>query len=165
MGENPDSKGKSLEALDFLVNVLKEHERDLDKLINEFAIVTEQLGETDEISIKVEEIEEKINSLQKEVTNLIGFLPNAPKKALLASVKEQAPQVQAAPSGSPADVQGQPSVILRCKQWADFQVLAIHAQTLFFSFKDDEKVFQADAIRGNQLITYSGRASRFLHDS
>ena len=33
--KNPQSKDDSLEALDFIVNVLKEHERDLDKFINE----------------------------------------------------------------------------------------------------------------------------------
>jgi seryl-tRNA synthetase len=161
MGENPDSKDKSLEALDFLVNVLKEHERDLDILINELATVTEQLGETGEISSKVEKIEEKINSLQKEVTNLIGSLPNAPKKALSASVKEQAPQVQTAPAVSPAVVQGEPFLILRCKQWSDFQALAIQAQMLSFSYKEDKKVFHASALKGDQVIMYTGALPNF----
>ena len=38
----------------------------------------------------------------------------------------------------------------------DFQTLAFQAQTLSFSFKEDEKSFQADAFKGNQIITYSG---------
>ena len=71
-----------LEALDFIVNVLKEHERDLDKLINELATVTEQLGDTGALNGKVEKVEEKINSLQKEVTNLIGVLSNTQKEAV-----------------------------------------------------------------------------------
>ena len=33
---------------------------------------------------KVEESEEKIDNLQKEVANLIGYLSNPPKNALLA---------------------------------------------------------------------------------
>ena len=81
--KNPQSKDDALEALDFIVNVLKEHERDLDKLINELATVTEQLGDTGEISGKVESVEEKINNLQKEVANLVGYLSSgAPKEAL-----------------------------------------------------------------------------------
>ena len=49
-----------------------------------------------------------------------------------------------------------PSVILHCKQWEDFQNLAVKAQTLSFSYKEEEKIFQADALKGNQFITYSG---------
>jgi len=161
MGENADSKDKSLETLDFLVNVLKEHERDLDRLINEFATVTEQLEETGEISGKVEKIEEKINSLQKEVTNLIGSLQNAPKKALSVLLEEQVPQVQAVPAVSPAVAQGEPFMILRCEQWGDFQALAMQAQMLSFSYKEDKKVFHASALKGNQVIMYTGALPNF----
>ena len=151
MARNPQSKDEALEAIDFIVNVLKEHEKDLDKLINELATVTEQLGDTGQINDKVEKVEEKINNLQKEVTNLITYLSSAPKQALPATVKEQV--AQATPT---AAVQSGPSLIFRCKQWEDFQTLAFQAQTLSFSFKEDEKSFQADAFKGNQIITYSG---------
>ena len=49
MAANPGSKDKSLEALDFIINVLKEHEQNLDKSISEFASVTEQMGNIDVI--------------------------------------------------------------------------------------------------------------------
>jgi hypothetical protein len=58
-------------------------------------------------------------------------------------------------------VQGVPSVILRCIQWEDFQSLAAKAQTLSFSYKDEQKVFQADALKGNQIITYNGELPKF----
>ncbi|MGA3058914.1 MAG: hypothetical protein ABSD92_00945 [Candidatus Bathyarchaeia archaeon] len=162
MAENLGSKDRSLEALDFIINVLKEHEQNLDESIDELATVIEQIGNTtDGLKGKVEEVEEKINRMQKEVTNLIGYLSNAPKKALPAEVKEQEPQVQAAISVSPTVVQGGLSVILRCKHWADFQALAMHAQTLFFSYKENEKVFQVDALKGNQIIMYTGAFSNF----
>lgn len=152
MAKDPQSKDEALEALDFIVNVLKEHEKDLDKLINELATVTEQLGETGELVGKVEKVEEKINSLQKEVTNLISYLSSAQKETIQAAVKGQTGEVEPA-----APIQGGPSVILRCKQWEDFQSLAFQAQTLSFSFKEEEKVFQADALKGNRIITYSGQ--------
>src|SRR5208283_5827578 len=136
--KNPQSKDDALEALDFIVNVLKEHERDLDKLINELATVTEQLGDTGEISGKVEKVEEKINNLQKEVTNLITYMSGiTPKEALPAALKKQTSQATSQASPVPA-LQGKPSVILRCKQWEDFQTLAIQAQTLSFSYKEEE---------------------------
>ena len=53
------------------------------------------------------------------------------------------------------------SVVFHCKQWEDFQALAIHAQTLSFCYKEDEKIFQADALKGNQIISYSGPLPKF----
>ena len=161
MAENSDSKDKSLEALDFLINVLKEHEQNLDKSIDQLATVAEQLGNTDALMGKMMAVEEKINDFQKEVTRLIGYVLNAPKNALPVKAMEQESRVQATSALPLAVVQGEPSVILRCKQWGDFQVLAMHAQTLFFSYKEDEKIFQADALRGNQLITYTGALPNF----
>ncbi len=159
MAKNPQSKDDALEALDFIVNVLKEHEKDLDKLINELATVTEQMGDTSELNAKVEKVEGKIDILQKEVANLAGYLSNSPKEALPAAVaKEQSSEV--APAAAPGAA-GMSSVILHCKQWEDFQVLAFKAQTLSFSYKEEEKVFQADALKGNQIITYSGALPKF----
>jgi hypothetical protein len=160
LSKNPQTKDDALEALDFIVNVLKEHERDLDKLINELATVTEQIGDTGELNGKVEKVEEKIGSLQTEVTNLIGLLSNTPKEASPAAVKEQAQTTQE-PAAQAAAVQAGPSIIVRCKQWEDFQNLAMHAQTLSFSYKEDEKVFQADALKGNQVISYMGPLPKF----
>jgi len=165
LAKNPQTKDDALEALDFIVNVLKEHERDLDKLINELETVTEQLGDTGALNGKVEQVEEKINGLQKEVAKLIGYLSNQPKETPLVVTTEQAnlSQTQVA-SAMPAQAQAALSglsVILHCKQWEDFQTLAIHAQTLSFSYKEDEKNFRADALKGNQIITYSGTLPKF----
>ena len=160
LAKDPQSKNDSLEALDFIVNVLKEHEKDLDKLINELATVTEQLGETGILSGKLEKVEEKIDNLQKEVTNLISYLSSgAPKEALSVTAKERVDETaQAVPAMA---FQGGSYVILRCKQWEDFQTLAFQAQTLSFSYKEDEKVFQVDALKGSQIISYSGALPKF----
>ena len=146
MAETPGSKDRSLEALDFIINVLKEHEQILDKSIDELATVTEQMGSTDALNGKMEKFDEKISLLQKEVTNLIGYLSNAPKEALPAAIKEAG----ASNSGNPAvtaAVQSGPSVILHCKQWVDFQALAMHAQTLTFSFKEAEQFSRLTRLR------------------
>jgi len=158
LAKNPQSKDDALEALDFIVNVLKEHEKDLDKLINELANVTEQMGDAGELNSKVEKVEGKIDMLQKEVANLVSYISNGSNNPLSTAATREQPSEMV-----PATVAalGAPSVILRCKQWEDFQVLATKAQTLSFSFKDDEKVFQADALKGNQIITYSGVLPKF----
>jgi uncharacterized coiled-coil protein SlyX len=148
----PQSKDEALEALDFIVNVLKEHEKDLDKLINELGTVTEQIGDTGELSGKVEKVEEKINNLQKEVTNLIGYMSTPQREANQTSPKE----FTSPPVAPNVVFSGGPSIILKCQQWEDFLNLAAEAKTLSFSFKEDEKLFQVSAHKGNQLLSYSG---------
>jgi len=59
----------ALEALDFIINVLKEHEKTLDRLITQLGIITESLG-----SSKIEKIENRITTLQGEITNLIKYI-------------------------------------------------------------------------------------------
>jgi hypothetical protein len=156
LAKNPQSKDDALEALDFIVNVLKEHEKDLDKLIGELATVTEQIGDTGELDGKVEKVEAKVDTLQKEITNLISTLSNVPKQAFAgtgAVAKEQSSEMA---SATAEVVRSEPSVVLRCSQWEDFQTLAARAQTLSFSYKEQEKVIQTDALKGNQIINYSG---------
>lgn len=148
MSKKPQARDEALEALDFIVNVLKEHENDLDRLIGELGSVTEQLGETGELTCKVENVEEKISGLQNEISGLIGYLSQSkdqtPVTVRTADVDEKAKKVQG------------PPVILRCKQWKDFQTLASKAQNLSFMYKEAEKTFQADALKGNQIISYVG---------
>jgi len=152
MSKKTPSKDEAFEALDFIVNVLKEHEKDLDRLINELGNITEKMGDTGVLSGKVEKVEERLSTLQNEITNLITYLsgsheaPPVPQQLLHAQNKEE-PQ--------PRETRG-PSVILRCKQWDDFQTLAVQAQTLSFMYREEEKAFQVDAVKDNQVITYSG---------
>jgi hypothetical protein len=149
MSKKPQSKDEALEALDFIVNVLKEHEKDLDRLISELGTVTEALGETGELSTKVEKVEERISGLQNEINNLVSYLSASPREAPVLAPEQKTEVVQ-------ASIMHGPPVILRCKQWEDFQTLAFQAQTLSFMYKESEKTFQADALKGNQIITYSG---------
>jgi hypothetical protein len=149
MSKKPQSKDEALEALDFIVNVLKEHEKDLDRLIGELGTVTQALGETGELSGKVEKVEERISGLQNEINSLVSYLSASPQEKPVLTPQQKTEVVQ-------ASVIHGPPVILRCKQWEDFQTLAFQAQTLSFMYKDAEKTFQADALKGNQIITYSG---------
>jgi trans-2-enoyl-CoA reductase len=149
MSKKPQSKDEALEALDFIVNVLKEHEKDLDRLISELGTVTDALGETGELTCKVEKVEERINGLQNEITSLVNYLSASPRETPVLAPAQKTEVAQ-------ASVMHGPPVIMRCKQWEDFQTLASQAQTVSFLYKDAEKTFQADALKGNQIVTYSG---------
>jgi len=152
MSKKPPSKDEALEALDFIVSVLKEHEKDLDRLINELGNITGRLGDSGEISGKVEKVEERLTTLQNEIANLITYL-SAPHEA--PTVLTQPTQAQREEAVQVKEVRG-PPVTLRCKQWEDFQTLAHQAQTLSFLFREAEKTFQVDALKNDQIITYSG---------
>lgn len=149
MAKKAPPKDEALEALDFIINVLKEHEKDLDRLIKELGTIAERLGDAGEFSGKIEKVEERLTTLQNEITNLITYL-SAPRE--IPAVPIQAAQGQTVQA---LETRG-PPVILRCKQWEDFQTLAYQAQTLSFIYKEAEKSFQADALKNNQVITYSG---------
>jgi hypothetical protein len=153
MSRKAPSKDEALEALDFIVNVLKEHEKDLDRLINELGNITERLGDTGEFSGKIEKVEERLSTLQNEIANLITYLSTSHEATIPLPIPTTQEQRTEAPQ--PREVRG-PPVILRCKQWEDFQTLAYQAQTLSFLYRETEKTFQADALKNGQVITYSG---------
>jgi hypothetical protein len=152
MSKKLPTKNDALEALDFIVNVLKEHEKDLDRLINELGNITEKLGDTGEFSGKIEKVEERLTTLQNEIANLITYLSASHE---VPSVPLQTAQEQKPETLQVRETRG-PPVILRCKQWEDFQTLAHQAQTLSFLHREAEKTFQVDALKDNQIITYSG---------
>jgi len=133
--ERKPTKNDALEALDFIINVLKEHEKDLDRLISQLGIITESLGETGEITGKIENIEDRITSLQGEITNLIKHV--------------------ASPRDTPSYTQTTP-VIIKCKQWEDFKNMASGAETVSYLFKEAESAFQADALARGRIVSYTG---------
>lgn len=139
MAKKP-SRDEALEALDFIINVLKEHEKDLDRLINELGKTSEKFGETGAISSKIESVEERLSSLQTEISNLIGFISSSQRE----KVAEKAVLSHGAP------------LIVRCKQWEEFKVLASGAETVSFLFKETERAFQVDALKEGKVLTYSG---------
>jgi hypothetical protein len=152
MSRKAPSKDEALEALDFIVNVLKEHEKDLDKLINELGTITGKLGESGELTGKIEKVEQRLTTLQNEIANLITYLstPRETRPAPTTLVQEHRPEP------SPPREAGGPPLILRCKKWEDFKTLACQAQSVSFLHREAEKMFQADALKNNQIITYSG---------
>ena len=130
-----NSKNDALEALDFIIDVLKEHEKDLDRLIHQLGVIADSIGEAGEITERIEKIEERLSTLHSEITNLIKYV-SSPREALPPS-------------------QGF-SVTVRCNQWQDFKGLAGNAETVTYLLKDTEKTFQTDAMKEGKLLTYVG---------
>jgi len=134
------SKNEALEAVDFIINVLREHEKDLDRLINELGKIASKFNQSGEVPTKITRVEERLGQLQSEVSSLIKEL-SSPKEMAAVSLRG-------------------PPVIVRCKQWDDFKVLAKDAETVSFLFKEAEKSFQADALKEGRVLTYNGEFPR-----
>jgi hypothetical protein len=161
MSEKLPSKDEAFEALDFIVNVLKEHEKDLDRLVTELGAVAGQLGESGELNGKVKKIEDKINGLQAEVSNLVKSISNSPQKQANHPMVTQAEEPEMH-SDTPAMVPqiGLP-MVLQCKQLEDFFSLANQAERVVFAYKEAEKKFEAQALKNSQLFCFSGEAPNF----
>ncbi len=154
MSKKIPSKDDALEALDFIINVLKDHEKDLDRLLNELGNVTDKLGGAGELSGKIEKVEERLTTLQDEIANLVTYLSTShgtsdhePERQVMQNTRAAISAVN--------ETRG-PPVIMRCKQWEDFHTLANQAQTVSYLYRETEKTFQVDALKNNQIITYSG---------
>ena len=134
MSKKP-TKDEALEALDFIINVLREHEKDLDRLINELGDITQRFSKTGEVSDKIEKVEERLSTLQTEISTLINYISTAPPRETVG-----------VPPPTPAHPQPRgPPVAIRCKKWEDFKTLAQNAETVSFLYKETEKTFQVDA--------------------
>mgnify|MGYP001071326988 CR=1 FL=1 len=145
MSKKP-TKDEALEALDFIINVLREHEKDLDRLINELGDITQRFSKTGEVSDKIEKVEERLSTLQTEISTLINYISTAPPRETVG-----------VPPPTPAHPQPRgPPVAIRCKKWEDFKTLAQNAETVSFLYKETEKTFQVDALKESQVLTYSG---------
>ena len=160
MSDKRPSKDEALEALDFIVSVLKEHEKDLDRLISELGTVTEKMGETGEFNGRLEKVEQRLNGLQSEITNLITYLSGSHGAQMVPSsqpVNVSVPQRQE--TATFRELHG-PPLIVRCKEWEDFASMASGAQTVSFMYREFDKTFQVDAIKDNQIVTYSGEVPK-----
>ena len=131
------SRADALEALDFIINVLKEHEKDLDRLITQLGTTLEQYGETGELTGKIENVENLLADIQTQISDLTRVMSNLQEKLV------------------PAVTRGHPEIV-RCRRWEDFKNLATEAETLSYFYNEEEKAFQADAIKNGRVLTYSG---------
>jgi hypothetical protein len=70
MSKTPEFKEGSLDAFDFILSVIREHDKDLDKLTADLASIAKRKGARTELIKKFERIEAKVISLQKDVDKL-----------------------------------------------------------------------------------------------
>jgi hypothetical protein len=151
MSENPSSEDKKVDVIDFVINVLKEHEKNMDVLLGRLEPIAAKMTMPQGTNPKIDKIEEGLNALKNEIDKLINSVSNRPTC--------EAPQESVANSIN--NVMQGPPVILQFDQWEDFQMMAFQAQTLSLAIKETEKTFQVGALKGNQILGYTGKLPRY----
>ena len=73
MTQNPGSNDRYVEALDFIITFLRDHERKLDKLTNQLGTVVDGLGGVKGLIKKVDNLAEELDVLEKEVARLVAI--------------------------------------------------------------------------------------------
>lgn len=146
------SKDEAYEALDFIVNVLKEHEKDLDKLITDLKVVSEKIGDKGELSSKVGKLEERINSFQLQIASLIKKLPIQTSGVVSSNVLSE----QQGKGNVDVGANLPYKVSLECKHWDDFLVRAFRSNIVSFGYSESEKKYNVKTVKNNQVFRYVG---------
>ncbi len=73
MAQNPDSNDRYVEALDFIITFLRDHERNLDKLNNQLSNVVEGLGGFKGLSKKLDNLNEELDVLETKLARLVAI--------------------------------------------------------------------------------------------
>ena len=73
MAQNPDSNDRYVEALDFIITFLRDHERNLDKLNNQLSNVVDGLGGFKGLSKKLDNLNEELDVLETKLARLVAI--------------------------------------------------------------------------------------------
>jgi hypothetical protein len=129
---------KSTEGLS-LIDGFRVHGKGMGDVIELLQRFIKDSGAGAEFDQKARDIQARFSLIQSDVSGLISSLSSSP---IPDSKEERLPG---------------PPVIIRCKQWEDFRAQALNASTVSFLHRDEEKGFQADALKGGRVYTFGGQ--------
>jgi hypothetical protein len=109
----------SSEALDSILNNLRELEKDLKRLTGQFQKIGDNSGFSGEAAEKFGSAKKRLSNIQREISNVVESLPATNATISVAT-----------------SVVG-PPVIIRCKNWEDFKPQAINADNISFLYREE----------------------------
>src|SRR3972149_9176700 len=120
-----------------VVDSFRTHGKGLGDVLCRVRRIVEDSGMCSAETKKASDLETRFSAIQNEISELINSLSSS------AMVREES-------------LRG-PPVIVRCKQWDDYKLQALNANTVSFLYRAEEKTFQVDALKEGRVYTYSGQ--------
>jgi len=116
----------AIDAVKFILSVLKQHEKDLDHLITELGYTADKLKKLGELTDKIQLTADRLSASLKEISGL--------ERPIFPSTKRP--------------------VIAAFKQWEDFKSMSTGAETVSFRVDEEANTVQLYALKGGLVITY-----------
>jgi small-conductance mechanosensitive channel len=137
-------------SLDFIESALNENSKDLKNF-------SERIDRINEKLTNLKTLEQNLNILQAQI--------NALSNSLNSSIHQSRFQPSSTESytreTSCTTFKSNPIIILKCKDWKEFQNLASEAKQVSITIKESERVFEVDVLKENQIIAYVGPIPEF----
>jgi phage-related tail protein len=136
-------ENKNPGSLDFIENSLSENSKDLKELTDEMREITQHLKDITELKTAVNRLTESLNqSMPQKIAEAAKADPKmSPNAQEIAPIKA--------------------NYVVKCTNWAEFETYAKGAPQVVFTIRESDKVFEADAVKGNQIIAYIGKIPEF----
>ncbi len=149
-------------ANDFMMSILQENSEDLNELLNKVRKVADRVEGVCDLSTYTR-IEDRINSLQKDIRELLETKQyaivdaEAPAPVSASDSVSSVAEVKVVPRGPTeiTEVRRSP-IVMRVYSWDDFLAFGSNAQVVSFVYRESDKMFEADALKNNQVLAYVG---------
>ena len=145
MSKRSTIENKNPGSLDFIENSLNENSRDLRELNNEIREISQNLKDLNELKPAIS----RLSDLLSQSLTQRGGETELEKTPVLSDTKKTSTNIEATPISE--------YLVVKCANWEDFETCAKGAQQVVFTIRESDKVFEADALKGNQIIAYIGK--------
>lgn len=145
MSKRSSIENKNPGSLDFIENSLNENSKDLRELISEIREIGQHLEDVDELRIAISRLSDLLNqSLSQK-----GGVTELEKNSTISDRNTSSTNVELPPIST--------NFVVKSENWADFEVYAKGAKQIVFAIRESDRMFEADAVKGNQMIAYIGK--------
>jgi hypothetical protein len=138
-------ENKNPGSLDFIENSLNENSKDLRELKNEIHEICQSLKDFNELKAVIL----RLSNLLSQLMSQRGGETEPEKNSAVSDHKILSTNMEVAPISD--------YFVVKCANWADFETYAKGVQQVVFAIRESDRVFEADAVKGNQIIAYIGK--------
>ncbi len=140
-------ENKNPGSLDFIENSLSENSKDLKELTDEMREISQHLKDLTELKAAVSRLSDSLN---QPIPQKIAETQNKPD-IVDPQISTSAPEI--------APIKA--NYVVKCMNWAEFESYAKGAPQVVYTIRESDRVFEADAVKGNQIIAYIGKIPEF----